>query len=263
MCSESFDLFKKEDFLAMGIALGDTYLLMQKFSKTKEVPSLDRAKRLKSLLQSSNRKGKDNFEGSKRSKPITLSTHFVWHHYCEKECRYKQVRENSGGGNRTRIIGKASTYQELLTYANDLFFPNGTSGNKKYISLMVCHLADFALNEIEESKFDTLEVHMIDNGLSKVKFALMTKDFSFSNDFSDDEEFVTPIFKSKKKKDDSSNHSIPFPVPFPVDSSTPTTALEEERKLKEEQDENYLVSLKADQNKDKVCFFKYIRKCVQ
>ena len=227
MCAESFDLFKKEDFLGMGIALGDVYLLLKKFSKS-DNPSLDRAKKLKTLLQSSNRREKEVL--SKRSKPATVSTHFVWYHFSEKERRYKQVRENSGGGNRVKVMKKSSNFQEIMTCAVNLFFPKGSSGSKKYISLMVYHLGDFALNKIEETNFTTLEEHMFDNGLSKIKFALMTKDFAFSDNFSDDDDFE--ILHSKKKKNCSN-------TPVPVNASTP----------KAEQDE------KADQNKDKVNVF--------
>ena len=96
MSIESIHLFKKDDFTSLGIALADAYLLIEKFSKTKD----SRAAVLKSFMLNSSRQRQQVNESYSRQKHVkpTVNIAFTWSDYCYKDHRYKQKRKASGGG---------------------------------------------------------------------------------------------------------------------------------------------------------------------
>ena len=100
---ETFDLFKNNDCLSMGIALAHIYQLLQPFSQIDE-----RAERLKTLLSTAKSSAQPKHANypRKRAHPQKLSVSFTSYHYDPKKGRYTQVREQLGGCRRVQLINR-------------------------------------------------------------------------------------------------------------------------------------------------------------
>ena len=86
----SFKLFSKNDFIDMGIALGDVYLLMEEMNSRLK---LQNANDLKSLLRVTreNYTKKTNYP-DKRCPPKHVNVQFRWYNFDGKLQKFKLVK---------------------------------------------------------------------------------------------------------------------------------------------------------------------------
>ena len=105
-------MFTKEDFLQMGVALGDVYLLLEHFSAVQNTTKKD-------LLNHYIDETKKVHHATQRKKPSVLTIHFVWFHFNIEKQRYAQVRV--GGGKRTKMLDRNSTKKDIFEVGKNFF----------------------------------------------------------------------------------------------------------------------------------------------
>ena len=118
-------LLTKEDFKGLGIGIGES---------------------LKRIIDSVRENHGVMLKG-KRRRPDILSVYFSW--YMEKfegtEKKYTQIRVNSGGGVKQKLMARNANYETCFQAAKNVFFPNGKNAIKGYLTNYICELmsADF------------------------------------------------------------------------------------------------------------------------
>ena len=112
MTATYFKLFSKNDFIDMGIALGDVYLLMEEMSSRLK---LKNANDLKSLLRVTreNYMKKTNYP-DKRCPPQHVNVQFRWYYLDRKLRKFKLVKESTGGGIRSERLNRTTSFEELM-----------------------------------------------------------------------------------------------------------------------------------------------------
>ena len=106
MTAISFKLFSKNDFIDMGIALGDVYLLME---ETNTRLKLKNASDLKSLLCVTRENyTKKTYYPDKRCPSKRVNVQFRWYRFDRKLQKYKLVKESTGGGIRSERLNRTT-----------------------------------------------------------------------------------------------------------------------------------------------------------
>ena len=184
MTATSFKLFSKSDFIDMGIALGDVYLLMEEMSSRLK---LKNANDLKSLLRVTreNYMKKTNYP-DKRCPRKHVNVQFRCYNFDRKLRKFKLVKESTGGGIRSERLNRTTSFEELMDRAKSLFFPYGYNNKKKSLDCYTYYLADCAMNKLTDrlqlgdvSNVPlTVQSYITKYSLKVVKFILMTKEMS-------------------------------------------------------------------------------------
>ena len=148
MTASSFKLFSKNDFIDMGIALGDVYLLMEEMNSRLK---LKNANDLKSLLRVTreNYMKKTNYP-DKRCPPKHANVQFRWYNFDRKLRKFKLVKESTGGGIWSEKLNRTTSFEELMDRAKSLFFPSGYNNKNKSLDCYEYYLADFAMNKLTD-----------------------------------------------------------------------------------------------------------------
>ena len=119
-------------------------LLLEKFRNDRR---LDRSKESLKRIIDSVRENHGVMLKGKRRRPDILSVCFSW--YMEKfegtEKKYTQIRVNSGGGVKQKLMARNANYETCFQAAKNVFFPNGKNAIKGYLTNYFCELmsADF------------------------------------------------------------------------------------------------------------------------
>ena len=184
MTATFFKLFSKNDFIDMGLALGDVYLLMEEMNSRLKIKT---ANDLKSLLRVTreNYMKKTNYP-DKRYPPKNVNVQFRWYNFDRKLQKFKLVKESTGGGIRSERLNRTTSFEELMDRAKSLFFPYGYNNKKKSLDCYAYYLVDFAMNELTgRLQLDdgsnaplTVQSYITKYSLKIVKFILMTKEMS-------------------------------------------------------------------------------------
>ena len=160
-----------------------------------------------------------------------------WRHFDTAKKRYVAIRMAKGGGSRTISVPLNASVEELLALFKNVFFPDSKCffGD---ISQMKFTLANFKCDEIGDKDFTVLK-YIEHHKLSKVKFHLLSIRLE-AND-------IIPVSDSEDE--------LPFMFESPCDSPSASSnsliGSSEERKCwREQQDAEYLASLKKDEDKD-------------
>ena len=157
MTATSFKLFSKNDFIDIGLALGDVYLLMEEMNSRLK---LKNSNYLKSLLRVTreNYMKKTNYP-DKRCLPKNVNVQFQWYSFDRKQ---QLVKESTGGGIPSKRLNRTTSFEELMDRAKSLFFHMATTIKRKlWIAMQIIwliyayYLADFAMNELA----DRLQFH--------------------------------------------------------------------------------------------------------
>ena len=180
MTNQNVHLFQRSDFANMGIALGDTYLLLEKLGGNK----IDKSKTelLKTFLGSNTTRSLAKATQN-RKRPAELTVYFSWYQFDVEKNRYAQVR--TGGGRRSRAVDRNIKLDDLLQIAKDFFFPNGHNSkgpiSKFKIALGGPDMSEienklrFRINEHEERVEDfTVDGYLRKYGLKVAKLNLLT-----------------------------------------------------------------------------------------
>lgn len=153
-----------------------------------------------------------------------------WRHFDTAKKRYVAIRMAKGGGSRTISVPLNASVEQLLALFKNVFFPDSKCffGD---ISQMKFTLANFKCDEIGDKDFTVLK-YIEHHKLSKVKFHLLSIRLE-AND-------IIPVSDSEDE--------LPFMFESPCDSPSASSSLigsSEERKCwREQQDAEYLASLK-------------------
>ena len=140
MTATSLKLFSKNDFIDIGIALGDVYLLMEEMNSRLK---LKNANVLKSLLRVTreNYMKKTNYP-DKRCLPINVNVQFQWY---SSDRKLKLIKESTGGGIRSKRLDRTTSFEELMDRAKLLFFPYGFNSKKKSLDCYANYLANICV----------------------------------------------------------------------------------------------------------------------
>ena len=145
MTATSLKLFSKNDFIDIGIALGDVYLLMEEMNSRLK---LKNANVLKSLLRVTreNYMKKTNYP-DKRCLPKNVNVQFQWYSFDRKQ---QLVKESTGGGIPSKRLNRTTSFEELMDRVKSLFFHMATTIKRKlWIAMQIIwliyayYLADF------------------------------------------------------------------------------------------------------------------------
>ena len=229
------------DFQALGLVRRGDIQALRSF-----VPSADKAKeerkskllRLTHLLGTSSTRSKATSSRGKfcppdddspppcKKTPTSKKIQIGWQHYNESERRYVSLRLVKGGGTREISVPMQSSYVEVLGIMKEVFFPDGKSsfGDADNMTFKV---GNFKGEEVEEQF--TLAKYIAKYKLSKVRLYLLSK---ITDD--DDSELFTPVFDNEQ---DTFSDGL-------LGTSN------ERNSFRENQDEEYMDSLKKDQEKE-------------
>ena len=111
-------------------------LLLEKFRDDKR---LDRSQESLKRIIYSVRENHGAMLKGKRRRPDTLSVYFSW--YMEKfegtEKKYTQIRLNSGGGVKQKLMARNANYETCFQTAKNAFLPNGKNDQKLFNKLFL------------------------------------------------------------------------------------------------------------------------------
>ena len=150
-----------------------------------------------------------------------------WKHYNEKEKRHVSVRLNRGGGTRELSVPVQSSFGEVLPLMKEVYFPDGIS-SFGVADIMTFKVGNFQGEEAEEEF--TLANYIAKYKLTKVRLYLLTRNI----DEDQDSELMTPAFENDHVMSDDGLKG----------------SSDERKSLREMQDEEYLDSLRRDQEKE-------------
>jgi len=128
----------------------------------------DRDKKVERLKDALNSRGKRQGEpgGAERKKKYlkpTLKVEFGWNHFTGG--KFIQVKKGKGGSTRSLNINRAAQFNECLSKAQNLFFPNQISHFGKLIDMADAYLANYNLEEILDAEF-TIESYKKMTGMN-------------------------------------------------------------------------------------------------
>ena len=147
---ETVNLFTKNDFMEMGLAMAHAYQLKEKFSnKTSKAEKLQ-------LLLTTARKRKDRTGGSmmQRKKKSELSVNLNLFEFDSMQNRYSQLKATRGGGCRQVTLQRTCCVREVLFHAESVFFPNGKSTKGTKLIAYTTDLADFTQTTVTSEDED-------------------------------------------------------------------------------------------------------------
>lgn len=160
-------------FDQMGLmTLGDR-LALRAFCAPKKDDLDEKVERLKEALNSrGKRQGEPGgAERKKKSLKPTLKVEFGWKHFTGG--KFIQVKKGKGGGTRSVDINRAAQYDECLSKAQNLFFPNQVSQFGKLTDMADCYLANYNLEKILDAEF-TIESYKKRTGMNLPRLYLVT-----------------------------------------------------------------------------------------
>ena len=175
--------------MQLGIALGDSRLLVSKFLATKKEEALA------SCVQSVRKK--------KAPANPTITIDFGWQHYDKKKKVYSTVSISSGGGLRRKKFPKETPLKEVFETMKGTFFPSGKSLAKGQLSLLMTSFCSNDKQTIDDLD-QTISVYIENYCFRTCKFFLRTRPW-------------TPLATY------SSNSDSDFEVDRFIKSSTPKT----------------------------------------
>ena len=148
-----------------------------------------------------------------------------WQHYSENKKRYVSVRLVKGGATRKISVPIQSSYVEVLRIMKEVYFPDGTStfGDE---DVMTFKVGNFKGEEVEEHF--TLAKYITKYKLTKVRLYLLTRTID-----DNDSELLKPVFGNGQDT-----------------VSDLLGASAKRNSLGEDQDKEYLDSLRKDQEKE-------------
>ena len=147
----------KRHFENLGLtAMGDRLALMA-FGGPKEENLDVKVERLKEALSYRGRRSLESDKTSaapggkskKATKP-TLRVEFGWKHH-NGTSTFIQVKKGIGRGNRSTDMERSANYEECLSKAQELFFPNLSSQHGKFKD-MDAYLANYNGNKVDKDE---------------------------------------------------------------------------------------------------------------
>ena len=122
------------------------------------------------LLESDQRSAAPGGKSKKAAKP-TLKVEFGWKHH--NGTTFIQAKKGKGGGNISIDMERSAHYEECLSKAQELFFPNFGSqhGNFKDIN---AYVANYNGNQVDKERF-SIESYKKTTVINLPRFYLMTK----------------------------------------------------------------------------------------
>ena len=158
--------------------MGDRLALMA-FGGPKEENLDVKVERLKEAMSNRGRRSLESDQKSaapggikskKAAKP-TLKVEFGWKHH--NGTAFIQVKKGKGGGNRSIDMERSSHYEECLSKAQELFFPNLSSQHGKFKD-MDAYMANYNGHQIDTEGF-SVESYKKTTGMNLPRLYLMTK----------------------------------------------------------------------------------------
>ena len=78
---------------------------------------------------------------SKRKRPDNITVYFSWYNYTPNgKKKFSQVKVNSGGGVRQKILPRSSNFNFCFKEANNIYFPNQSNRAKGLLNKYCCEL---------------------------------------------------------------------------------------------------------------------------
>ena len=233
-----------DDFQKLGIALADARLLVEKFKAN------DNASELSDLLTSVRSKGP-----AKRKKVIRhYNVEFAWYDWCAPKKRYSVVQQKYGGGARKNKFSCDSTLKDLCKFAADLYFPNGKSAKKQYLSLMVTDMCSPDMTQIENMDM-SLQEFIEMKSLKVVRFIFKTKFYSFNTSDDDDSDFQiaesTPAESTPKQGITNHTKAKNLNEESKAQNKNSHPVKSDAVQIREEQNEEFKKCLEIDREKDR------------
>ena len=264
---EQVGLLKKGDILAVKAFCDETSSTQSKGDK-----DLKKRKLLAEFLQTSS--GKKNDKKKKLAKEIPREKpekkkkiQLGWKHHNNATRKYETVHLRYGGGTRSLDLPLSSDRIDIISAGSSVYFPDNECmyGN---ISNMRISLGDYTGKEITSENF-SLENYIETRKLEKVKLFILTKEYEVDTSSDEDSDFIleNPVFqddaskrctsesKDLKQPNDNVSKNVSDSI-LKLDEKDDghdnlLGSTKERESLKEQQNKEFMESLKADQSKEK------------
>lgn len=263
---EQVGLVKKGDILAVKAFCDETGS-----TQSKEVRDKDNKKRklLAEFLHTSG--GKKNDKKKKLAKEIPKEKpekkkkiQLGWKHHNNATRKYETVHLRYGGGTRSLDLPLSSDRLDIISAGSSVYFPDNECmyGN---ISSMSISLGDYTGKEITSENF-SLENYIETRKLDKVKLFILTKEYEVDTSSDEGSDYIleNPVFeddasesKDLKQPDDNVSKIVSVSI-LKIDEKDNGDgnlmgSTKERESLKEQQNKEFMESLKADQSKERRC----------
>lgn len=240
---ETINLFSKNDFMDMGLAMAHAYQLKENFGN-----KTSKAEKLQSLLATARKRKEQRVGGSmkQKKKRTELSVNLNLFEYDPNLNRYSQLKAIKGGGCRQITVQRTSHVRDILSNAESVFFPNGKSTKGFKLSSYTAALADFTQTVLTSADEDlSLEDYKEKYGLKDLRFTLLIKKLS-----------AFSILQSQMQLNQDSDSDFEDTNPLPsikLSSLSPSfqssSPLQRRRNLISQQNDEFQKILEADRNK--------------
>ena len=117
---------------------------------------------------------------SKRKRPDNITVYFSWYNYTPNgKKKFSQVKVNSGGGVRQKILPRSSNFNFCFQEAKNIYFPNQSNPVKGFLSNYCCELYSCNLQPLKETvdngEMFTLDSYMTYYNLKNARLNLVTR----------------------------------------------------------------------------------------
>ena len=117
---------------------------------------------------------------SKRKRSDNITVYFSWYNCTPNgKKKFSQVKVNSGGGVRQKILPRSSNFNFCFQEAKNIYFPNQSNPVKGFLSNYCCELYSCNLQPLKETvdngEMFTLDSYMTYYNLKNARLNLVTR----------------------------------------------------------------------------------------
>ena len=117
---------------------------------------------------------------SKPKRPVNITVYFSWYNYTPNgNKKFSQVKVNSGGGVRQKILPRSSDFKFCFQEAKNIYFPNQSNPVKGLVNNYCCELYSCNLQLLKETtengEMFTLNSYMAHHNLKNARLNLVTR----------------------------------------------------------------------------------------
>ena len=117
---------------------------------------------------------------SKWKRPVNITVYFSWYNYTPNgKKKFSQVKVNSGGGVRQKILPRSSDFNFCFQEAKNIYFPNQSNPVKGLLNNYCCELYSCNLQPLKETmengEMFTLNSYMAYHNLKNARLNLVTR----------------------------------------------------------------------------------------